>query len=406
VVTTSFPAGVAGLHRGVRLHDLVEVVDAIDRDYDIIGGDGVEEALQHTRGQIRRVAAVGGQPYPAREVFDGVEVAHRPLVGQHPGEAHDTVDPGGVQRVRERGRPDQLERGLDPLGKDRLDLPGDGAIADEHMVHPNGGQRRGLSRVAGRGQRRHALLLGQDRGGYPDRGGAAADEDGSAGLGVEADSQRPVGRLKHLGDSSEGGPGQAAAERDDLGGRDAGVLGVAAVEHAAHAAHHRDDLLCHRELLTRALGDDTGRFDAQHTGKHDALGQTEPGVQLGAVEPERLNLDQDPPRGRGGHRELSRMHNASGGPDALSTMARMVSVIYAVLSVVSPDVCRGSGCRGACADGRGWTAAIRSGPSWARSSSSNTASALASSRSPAVVSSMTEERRSVGCAGDGTARRP
>jgi hypothetical protein len=44
------------------------------------------------------------------------------------------------------------------------------------------------------------------------------------------------------------------AKRDHLGGGDAGVLGVAAVEGAANAAHECSDLLADRELAARRGG--------------------------------------------------------------------------------------------------------------------------------------------------------
>ena len=78
----------------------------------------------------------------------------------------------------------------------------------------------------------------------------------------------------------------------------AGVLGVAAVEGAAHPAHHRRDLLPDRELAARGRDDDAGGLDAQHARERHALRQPEPRVQLGAVEPERLDLDQHPARAR------------------------------------------------------------------------------------------------------------
>jgi hypothetical protein len=40
-----FPGCASGFHRGVRLDDLIEAVDAVDRYDDIAGGDGIQEFL-------------------------------------------------------------------------------------------------------------------------------------------------------------------------------------------------------------------------------------------------------------------------------------------------------------------------------------------------------------------------
>src|SRR2546421_8853071 len=87
---------------------------------------------------------------------------------------------------------------------------------------------------------------------------------------------------------------RALEKGDDLSGRYAGVLGVAAVEGAAHAAHHGHDLLADGELSAGARGDDTGGFDAQHPREGHTLGEAEAGMQLGTVESEGLDLDEHP----------------------------------------------------------------------------------------------------------------
>ncbi len=81
----------------------------------------------------------------------------------------------------------------------------------------------------------------------------------------------------------------------------AGVLGIAAVEGAAHPAHHRHHLLSRSELAARAGGDDTGGLDAGHPRERHALGEAEAGVQFGAVEPECGHPDQHPLRLGDGH---------------------------------------------------------------------------------------------------------
>ena len=71
-------------------------------------------------------------------------------------------------------------------------------------------------------------------------------------------------------------------------------MGVAAVERAAHATHHRHDLLASMELAARTGCHDAGCFDPEHPGKDHPFGQTETGMELGPVQAKRLNLDQHP----------------------------------------------------------------------------------------------------------------
>ena len=63
----------------------------------------------------------------------------------------------------------------------------------------------------------------------------------------------------------------------------------------------------------------------EHAREGHALGEPEAGVQLGAVESERLDPDEHPP-GRGDGIGSSRMWSASGGPGASRTTARIVPV--------------------------------------------------------------------------------
>jgi hypothetical protein len=170
---------------------------------------------------------------------------------------------------------------------------------------PDPDQDVGAGEVAGGGEHGEAAAFGEHSGGEPDRGGAAADQQGLSRPGVESDGEGAVGGLQHLGDRAEGGGVEVAVEGDDLGGGNAGVLGVAAVEGAAHPTHHGHHLLPRRELLARAGGDDSGGLDAEHPRKGHALGEAEAGVQLGAVEPERRDADQYPARFGGGNGQLA-----------------------------------------------------------------------------------------------------
>ena len=72
-----FPGRIARFHGGVCLGNLVEVVHVIDGYDCVAGGDGVDELLQYSRGQITGFAAIGGQTYAVREVVDRVE-SHAP----------------------------------------------------------------------------------------------------------------------------------------------------------------------------------------------------------------------------------------------------------------------------------------------------------------------------------------
>jgi hypothetical protein len=115
-------------------------------------------------------------------------------------------------------------------------------------------------------------------------------------------------------------------ERDDLAPRHRGVLGVAAVEGAAHAAHHGGPLLTGSQDAVRVEVDGAGRLDAEDPGEGDAFGQAEAGVQFGAVQAERLDLDPHPAAGGSGIGRSTR-RNRSTGPGPSRTTARMVPLI-------------------------------------------------------------------------------
>lgn len=84
-------------------------------------------------------------------------------------------------------------------------------------------------------------------------------------------------------------PGQTLL-RDRLRDRHARELRAAAIEAAAHPAHHRDDLLASGQLAARAGRDDAGGLDPRHAQERDfGVGEAEPGLQLGAVQPEGLD---------------------------------------------------------------------------------------------------------------------
>src|SRR5205085_2234964 len=83
------------LHGGVRLLDLRQLVDLVNRHRESSAGDSVEVALKLGLRQVASVAAVAGETHAAGDVADGVEVRHDPLVRDHPGRADRAMDPGG-----------------------------------------------------------------------------------------------------------------------------------------------------------------------------------------------------------------------------------------------------------------------------------------------------------------------
>ena len=92
-------------------------------------------------------------------------------------------------------------------------------------------------------------------------------------MGVEADVQRAVRRLEHLGDGAQRPPIEGARERDHPRGRQPGVLGVAAVVGTAHALHQSGHLLSRPELRAWAGLHHASRFDPEDPGPgHPRLG--------------------------------------------------------------------------------------------------------------------------------------
>ena len=87
-----------------------------------------------------------------------------------------------------------------------------------------------------------------------------------------------MGGLEHLRNRAERRPVKLGPERDHLGGGHARELGVAAVEGAAHAAHHRGDLPALLDLAAGRGGDDARRLDAEHARERDALRHAQAGV--------------------------------------------------------------------------------------------------------------------------------
>jgi hypothetical protein len=212
----------------------------------------------------------------------------------------------GLQAVSQRRRADEFEGRVHAAGHQFAHSRRDRAVVGDDVVDAGLAQRARLGLRARRGQNGEAAALGEDRGGQADRRRAAADQQRLTGLHVQPDGQRPVRGLEHLGHGSQRRPRQVAAERDRLRDRHARELRVAAIEAAAHPAHHRDDLLADGQFAARAGGDDAGRLDPWHARERDlGVAETEPGLQFGAVQPEGLDLDEDPAGLGLGHRALA-----------------------------------------------------------------------------------------------------
>jgi len=154
---------------------------------------------------------------------------------------------------------------------------------------------------------RHAGGAGELQAGKADRGRRAAQQQRLPLLQVEV-LQRAGGGHKRLGQRAEHVPRQRGVERDQLVVGDERVLGVAAVERAAHLPHQCRDRLPRRHA---------GRVPVHRLHHADQLDPEDPrerhrvaGVALerlvlGPVEPERLDPDQRPTRTGLGARRLA-----------------------------------------------------------------------------------------------------
>ena len=87
-------------------------------------------------------------------------------------------------------------------------------------------------------------------------------------------------------------------ERDDLGARHEGVLGIAPVEGATHAAHHRRDLPAGFQVEPGAASTMPTASMPSTRGEGGTFRQAKARVQLGAVQAERLDRDPHPARPR------------------------------------------------------------------------------------------------------------
>jgi hypothetical protein len=201
----------------------------------------------------------------------------------------------GIQAVAQGRGAHELERRVHPAGHQLAHTFRDRSVVEDDMICAHLAQRASLGRRASRREDNEAAALGEDRGHEADRRRAAANQQLLAALHGEPDGQRSVCRPQRLRHGAQRRPGQPAPEWDRLRDWNARELRVAAVEAATHAAHHRDDLLSDLQLTTRAGGHETGCLDAGDPRQGDVgIGEPEPGLQLGAIQTEGLDLDQDP----------------------------------------------------------------------------------------------------------------
>jgi hypothetical protein len=182
------------------------------------------------------------------------------------------------------------------------------AVALEHGVHgAELGQPPALRLAARRRDHPHAGGAGELQAGKADRGRRAAQQQRRSLRQVEV-LERAGGGHERLGQRAQHVPRQRGVERDQLVLGYERVLGVAAVERAAHVSHER------RDRLTRRHG---GRVPVHRLHHADQLDPEDPrerhrvaGVALerlvlGPVESERLDPDQRPARTGLGPRHLA-----------------------------------------------------------------------------------------------------
>src|SRR5215469_1757645 len=105
--------------------------------------------------------------------------------------------------------------------------------------------------------------------------------------------QRAPGGLQRLREGTQGLPREVGFDHLYLTRRHAGIFRVPAVEIAPHAAHGSGNDLALSELPSRSAFDQTDRLDAEDPREDDTRRPTLPGEQLGPVETERLDPDQN-----------------------------------------------------------------------------------------------------------------
>ena len=150
-------------HVRVRLADLLECIGSDGTKADVADRESIEIALQYRCGEVTAATAVGRQPYTPRQVGDRIEVRHDSLIREHAGEADGAVDARGGERIGQRRRAHQFQRGVHALRKEVAHRRRDLTRVDKGMVDAMCLQGVSTLRLARGGQHRRPEVLG-DRG--------------------------------------------------------------------------------------------------------------------------------------------------------------------------------------------------------------------------------------------------
>ena len=187
------------------------------------------------------------------------------------------------------GRP-QAQCGIHSWAQEVVDLVGDLTIVDDDVVGTvvQQGLRAILPASRGKDSRHPTPSRRSTRPGRPRR--CRTDKERLSAGQVEAGGEGAIRGLKGFRHRTDDLPGEVRGERDDLVAGDDGVLGVPAVEGPPHSAHQGGDLLAWFQIAAGSGIHDGDGLDAENPGEGDALGETEPGVQLEAVQAERLHV--------------------------------------------------------------------------------------------------------------------
>ena len=116
------------------LDDLVQPKNSPDLKTAVQGFDLADEVLKRSPGEILGTASVRCQADGGRNGFHRREMLEVPFVADHPGHADDAVTLGGLERVEQRRRPNELQNVVDSVGKRVSDLLGDAAGVDEDSI--------------------------------------------------------------------------------------------------------------------------------------------------------------------------------------------------------------------------------------------------------------------------------
>jgi hypothetical protein len=174
-----------------------------------------------------------------------------------------------------------------------LHLLRDRACIDEYLIRAAGTQQLFPIRPAACRCDNGPMIFGNRRRGQPDRCRAATDQQTLALGETERPEQRAPGGLQHLREGTQSLPRKVGFDHLYLTRQHAGIFRVPPVEIASHAAHGSGNDLALGELPSRSLFDEADGLDAEDPREDDTRRQTLPGEQLGPVQTERLDPDQN-----------------------------------------------------------------------------------------------------------------